>query len=77
VAGKRVSVSLTSEDVAALEAAGLTPLAAIRLGVGAATAKAWPARGKAAAMCPPHPARRVIKGFCGACGRQVAGERVA
>jgi hypothetical protein len=27
--------------------------------------------------CPPHPSGRVIKGFCGACGRPVGDERVA
>ena len=29
------------------------------------------------ASCPPHPKARVLKGLCGACGRQVGDERVA
>ena len=27
--------------------------------------------------CPPHPKRRVIRGFCGACGRSVGDEKTA
>ena len=26
--------------------------------------------------CPPHPKARVLKGLCGACGRQVGSEKV-
>jgi hypothetical protein len=27
--------------------------------------------------CPPHPKRRVIRGFCGACGRSIGDEKTA
>jgi hypothetical protein len=27
--------------------------------------------------CPPHPKRRVIRGFCGACGRSIGEEKTA
>lgn len=27
--------------------------------------------------CPPHPKRRVLRGLCGACGRQVGDEKTA
>lgn len=30
-----------------------------------------------APSCPPHPKRRVVKGYCGACGRNVGFEKLA
>lgn len=70
----RTSVYLSQTRAAAAAATGKDLLQLIDDGI---AANMPVVRDAAGTVCPPHPRRRVMKGLCGACGRNVNGEKVA
>lgn len=80
-----VNVRLTSAEAAAVDRArGTSKRETFLRAAGLAVARAQAAEKKPGFLevpepkaCPPHPKRRVLRGLCGACGRNVGDEKTS